>query len=117
MDDFLVIGANYGECQAAQQRLIHILTLLGFTLNWEKVVGPTQRVKFLGLIVDSVQQHVELPQDKLTQLLLLCSSTATKQKVSKRDLQVLVGHMTFAARAIFAARAFSRVLIDALNSV
>ena len=53
-DDFLVIGESIEACQAAFDSLLSLLQNLGFRINWKKVVYPTQRLVFLGVLLDTV---------------------------------------------------------------
>lgn len=117
LDDFLLMGYTEEECTNAQQILIELLTRLGFLVNWAKVVVPTKRVQFLGLLIDSELQQIVLPEDKLTQLENMANHFMSKKKITKRQLQVLAGHMDFAANAIYGARTFSRIFIDALAAL
>ena len=117
LDDFLVIADTLEECQAAQMHLISLLLSLGLPINWGKLISPSQRVIFLGIIIDTNLQRIELPTDKLERLTDLASEYSLRRKVTKRELQIIVGHMTFASRAIFAARAFTRLFIDAMNQL
>jgi len=113
LDDFLLIADTFAACHIALLRLITLLRTLGFVVKWDKVQSPTQRVSYLGLIIDSRAGKIFLPQDKLNSLILLCSSLLDRKKVSKKELQALVGHMSFASRAIFGARTFARIFVDA----
>ena len=117
LDDFLLIGDSYDTCRAALLYLIKLLIELGFAINWKKVVSPTTRVQFLGLIIDSLADRVELPQDKLDKLVAIASQYAPRTKLTKRELQVITGHMAFASRAIYGARPFTRLFIDAVNTL
>jgi len=117
LDDFLLIGSSWEECLAAQHKLIGLLTSLGFEVKLDKVVGPVQRIGFLGLTIDSIKQNVELPEEKVNRLAELCSLYAARIKVSKVELQQIVGHMSFAARAVYGARTFSRIFVDALSTL
>ena len=71
----------------------------------------------MGLIIDSNLQRIELPKDKLDKLAFLSNSHSKRRSVKKRDFEVIVGHMNFASKAIYGARLFARVFINALNSV
>ena len=117
LDDFLAIGDTFEECLAGQRYLISLLLSLGLPINWAKLVSPAQRVIFLGLIVDTSLQRIDLPADKLEPLSGVAKKYSSRRKLTKGELQVIVGHMTFASRAIFAARAFTRLFIDAMNSL
>ena len=104
-------------CRAALLCLINLLVKLGFAINWKKVISPTTRIQFLGLIIDSLADRVELPQDKLDKLVTIAREYALRTKLTKRELQVISGHMAFASRAIYGARPFTRLFIDAVNTL
>ena len=47
-DDFLIIEPTQLRCRTAFNMLVSLLESLGFTINWAKVVYPTQCLTFLG---------------------------------------------------------------------
>ena len=87
---------------------------MGFQLNGKKLVAPRQRIQFFGVVIDSALSRIEIPQDQLDPLLRLLVLFAARKKVTKRELQVLVGYMSFAAKGIYGARTFTRIFIDAM---
>ena len=117
LDDFLIIGDSKHECELAYSELILLLGELGFSINWEKAVAPTQRLTFLGIEIDTVLRQLILPESKLCELRALLGETLTKRSITKRDLQSLVGKLNFAARVIFGGRTFLRRIIDAMNKL
>lgn len=42
---------------------------------------------------------------------------ATRENVTKKELEVLVGHMYFTAKAIYGARLFTRLYIDMMTKL
>ncbi|CAG2249940.1 unnamed protein product [Mytilus edulis] len=73
LDDFLIIESTYDRCSAALTCLIKLLRKLGFYINWNKVEGPSQRLIFLGILIDTCKLTLSLPGDKLTEFFnLLC---------------------------------------------
>ena len=106
LDDFLIIGDTKHECELAYYELIKLLTELGFNINWEKAVAPTQRLTFLGIEIDTVLRQLCLPDSKLCELRQLLSDTLLKRSITKRELQSLVGKLNFAARVVFGGRTF-----------
>ena len=68
LDDFLIVASSREECLRAQLTLIHLLHSLGFQVNWSKLSGPSQRVKFLGIILDSIVMQAFVPEDKISAL-------------------------------------------------
>ena len=115
LDDFLIIADTKVECQQAYEELIKLLGELGFQINWDKAVGPCQRLTFLGIEIDTVRRELTLPERKLCELRLLLSETTAKRSITKRDLQSLVGKLNFAARVVFGRRTFLRRMIDTVN--
>lgn len=103
---------TYEECLSARNVLIDLLVSLGFSVKWNKVIGPTQRVTFLGLIIDSIYKWLKLPVKKLQMLLNLIHKYCLRAKMTKKELQVLVGHISCAAKVIYGARTLSRLFID-----
>ena len=49
LDDFLIIGNTYAECQHDVTTLINLLHSLGFNISWKTAVSPSQRITFLGI--------------------------------------------------------------------
>lgn len=117
LDDFILIGHTEKECLKAQQILIELLTRLGFLVNWGKVVVSTKRLQFLGLVIDSELQQIVPLEDKLTQLKNMANRFLSKEKITKRQLQVSAGHIAFAAKAIYGAKTFGRIFIAALAAL
>ena len=61
LDDFLIIADTKVECQHAYEELIRLLGDLGFQINWDKALGPCQRLTFLGIEIDTVRRQLTLP--------------------------------------------------------
>ena len=62
-------------------------------------------------------QRIELPPEKVKSLVEMASSFSQREKLTRKDLEVIVGHMSFAARAVYGARTFSRIFIDVMNKL
>lgn len=90
---------------------------LGFSVKWEKAAGPSQRIVYFGITINSKLQRSELPLEKLRYLTDLAKSIRGRQKVTKRELQVLVGHMSLAAKAVYGARTFARLFVNQLSKL
>ena len=65
---------------------------------------------------DTRLRRVELPAEKLERISKLAADYAERSKITKHELQILVGHMSFASRAIHGARAFTRIFIDEIKN-
>lgn len=80
------------------------------------MTSPRKRVQFLGSI-NSEKQCLELPQDKLTKLTALARAYSSKSKVTKKELEIIARHMSFAGKAVYGARTFNRIFVDAMSGL
>ena len=65
LDDFLGICSSEQAALACMARTAQVLREFGLMVNPVKTEGPSQRLEFLGLWLDSVAQTVSVPDDKL----------------------------------------------------
>ena len=112
-DDFLFIAPSATALREAMHAAISILVAHGLEINPDKTEGPTQSIQFLGLGLDSREQVVFVPDDKVQDLLRLSADMRGREFTRKRHLQSLVGKFSFVAAALPGARPFFRKLIDA----
>lgn len=117
LDDFLIISDSYNNCKNALQRLLEILRLLGFHINYSKISGPAQKLIFLGVLIDTVEMTLSLPNEKLSDFNLLLRSFQTKRRASKRQLESLIGSLNWASQVIQGGRPFLRRIIDLQNTL
>ena len=115
LDDVLVIGESMEACQAAFDSLLSLLQNLGFRINWQKVVYPTQRLVFLGVLLDTVQCSMSLPEIKLMALKSYLLEFSLRHRASKRQLQVLAGKLNWACRVVYGGWTFLRRILDLMN--
>ena len=65
IDDFIIMSPNFLKCLMDTQLHLSALEAAGWVVKPSKCVNhPTQRIKFLGLIKDSVLQAYFIPQEK-----------------------------------------------------
>ena len=117
LDDFLVIGETEEECQQAFATLLHLLQELRFQISWQKVVGPTQKLVFLGVELDTLLCEMALPLDKLNDLHQVVAQFRVRRRASKQQLQRLAGKLNWACRVVYGGRTFLRRILDMLNSL
>ena len=115
LDDFLVVEDSYESCKATMDVLRRVLRELGFRINYKKIEGPTQRINFLGVILDSNTMSVDLPASKCAELKETLSATMNKTKVTKKQLQSLAGKLNWASLCIYGGRFHLRRILDRMN--
>jgi hypothetical protein len=113
-DDFLTIGHNYDDCYKVWRTLMLLLRELGFKINYNKLVPPRTSLVFLGIQLDTISCELSLPEDKLSKLRDSVTDFLGRKRVTKQQLQSLVGKLNFAARVVRGARLFLRHFFDAI---
>jgi hypothetical protein len=112
-DDFLFVAPTAESLRAALRLAQDILQRHGLVVNPDKTEGPAQSITFLGLGIDSVDQVLFVPDDKVGELLQLAGDMRDRTHTKLRHLQSLIGKFSFAAAVLPGARPFFRRLIDA----
>lgn len=118
LDDFLFGGsALSNDCEILMDTFQSISLEMGVPLADNKTTGPTTKLTYLGLDIDTVEMKVKIPKEKLMKLQFgLCYITA-RQKIKLKELESIIGIMAFCARAIPSARAFLRRFYDLIAVV
>ena len=117
LDDFIVIGDSFDQCQEVQQELIQLLGSLGFRVSWKKCSTPSTLTRYLGIIFDSESMKLSLPTDKLEKLHSELNFFKDLTRATKRQLQRLCGILSHCAKMVKGARTFSRRVIDLLKGL
>ena len=65
LDDFLVAVLMKLLCNNQIREFLHICHLISFPVSMEKTFWGTTRLVFLGLLIDTVNQYVCVPVDKI----------------------------------------------------
>ena len=118
MDDFIIVGApDSDECAKNLSTLLQTCSFLGMPVAPDKTEDPTPVIIFLGIEIDSINQQLRLPKEKLARALKLLRSWSNKRTATKKELQSLAGTLEDAARIIVPGKAFLRRIYDAVASL
>jgi len=118
LDDFFFASpAGTNNCKILMDTFIAISNELGVPLATNKTVGPTTKMTFFGLEIDTILMLVRVPGDKLDKLRMGVNYIIGRHKIKLGELESIVGLMAFCARAIPSARAFMRRFYDLMASV
>ena len=114
LDDFLTVDPPEFDANKTMELLRMIFNRLKIPLSEHKTVGPSRKLQYLGIILDTTEMKASLPQDKLSRINSLLRTFNNKKRCTKRELLSLLGHLNFACRVIPAGRSFiSRLLVAA----
>ena len=117
IDDFAGAESSYRSALQASLNLSHIFHLAGVTEAHDKAVLPTTDLTFLGVGFNTTSFHMYVPEDKLRELRDLSFLVLSRKKISKRQLQSIVGKLMFAAKCVIPARVFMNRLLSALRKL
>ena len=115
LDDFLISGSSVEEVSFWTLELIKLLRCLGFAVNYDKVLGPSQQLEFLGVEFDSVEGVLRLSHDKWSRLMKDVKHMLSQRSASKRELQSLAGKLNWASQIVEGGRPHLRRLLDRIK--
>ena len=108
LDDFLFVADTEEECNWMVSKFIEICDHIGFPVSEEKTVMATNRLVFLGILLDGISHTLAVPEDKRLTVLEMVKNFTDRKKATVHELQKLSGHLNFLNRAIVPGRAFTR---------
>ena len=107
LDDMAIISSSRELSSQEAAIVVQILESLGFIINREKsVLIPSQKIVFLGYVIDSVAMTVSLPEEKLNKLKEQTLSLSRKPQCSIRELAHVIGLIVSSFPAIKSARLY-----------
>ena len=116
-DDFLLMGPpGHAACATALETALDTCRQLGVPVAAHKTEGPATQLTFLGIQVDTHAMSLNLPRDKLSCTLALVLSWRSRQAATKRELQLLIGHLNHTAIIVLPGRTFLRRMIDLMKT-
>ncbi len=96
--DWLILAQSRKQLSAHRDLVLKHLSLLGLRVNWEKSkLVPTQRISFLGMEFNSVNQTARLTQERAQSVLNCFKTLSGRTAVPLKLFQRLLGHMAAAA--------------------
>ena len=108
--------SDFKKAEAAAYIAASVLTALGYTLALSKSsLYPSQSVRFLGYICDSVRMAFILPEDKKEKFKSLRETVLSLEEVPVQMLQRFAGKTTSFSIAVPAARLYTRTVYRAIG--
>jgi hypothetical protein len=112
LDDFLPIEPDLERASRSLHVSRQVIYDLGLVVNGEKTEGPSQRISFLGIQLDSLEQTLSCTEARLDEIRSLLSSALQTSFIRLPDLLTLIGKLQFAATVLPGARPFLRRVLD-----
>lgn len=106
VDDWFMAAETAAECEAMMGRVEQLFGELGLTIATEKTVGPTTRMVFLGIQIDSEAMTISLDEERVAAISKLLETWQLNSNCSLQQLQSLIGTLSFAACVVAHGRTF-----------
>ena len=110
LDDFLFAALLRYLCNGQVRVFMRVCEYIHFPVNLEKTFWGCTALTFLGLLIDTVNQLIYIPIEKVNRAHAMVDLILGKQKVTIHQIQKLCGFLNFLCRAIVPGRAFTRHL-------
>ena len=112
LDDYLFAALRKLLCNIQVQEFLKVCDEIAFPVSLEKTFWATTKLTFLGLLIDTINQWVCIPVEKIKKAKLLIESILDKEskKVTLNQLQKVCGFLNFLGRCVIPGRAFTRRL-------
>ena len=112
LDDFLIIDKSLDTCGTKLNRFLQLCHELGVPMAEEETVGPAHVLTFAGIELDCLKHEVRLPREKVEKCREVIIQFLSRKKVTLKELQSLIGLLSFACSIIKPGRVFLRRLIN-----
>ena len=114
IDDLIYTGRP-SEIHNSYQFLLNLLQELGLDISFTKLVLPAMSIICLGILVDSVNRTISIPDQKLHDIKSTCHKWASKTYCSKTDLQSLLGFLLYITKCVKPAQFFLNRMLQLLR--
>ena len=112
-DDYLLISPALLELATQQNKtLLAIFRYLDIPVAEDKLLGPTTKLPFLGIDIDTEQMTISVPTPKLQAILALLPKWHGRRTATKQELLAFIGKLHHISIVVRPGRLFLRRLID-----
>ena len=92
LDDFLLIGKTKNQAEESFQKTKTLMESLGFVINEDKSQSEaTQKIEFLGFLIDSMDMMFRLTATRVKQIKEKCKQALESNQMTLRELAHMVG--------------------------
>ena len=117
IDDFAGAESSVSKAVHAFDNLATIFSRAGICEAKDKAVAPCQVMSFLGVGFNTVSMTMFVTAERLAELHDLSSLYINASKITKAQLQSLIGKLMFAAKCVPSSRIFIHRLLNVLRKL
>ncbi len=117
VDDYLGFESNLLKAQSSIQSVLEMFNQLGIPIAPDKIEHPTTVIEFLGIIIDTEKRELRLPrpESKLIKLRIMMNEWNLKSKATLKELQSVVGFLSWCSNVVKPGRTFLTRLIQSTS--
>ena len=112
IDDYLLISVGTRLAEIQLRSMLKLFDMLGVPISIDKLEGPSESLPFLGIQIHSSTMTIALDKARLAYVQKLLSDWMSLSKVTIKEVQSLIGTLSFCCKVIRAGRVFLRRLIN-----
>ena len=116
LDDLIGVSLP-DEGWEAYESLGQLLYHLGLLENLDKACPPATVQLVLGVLINTVEGTVSVPEDRMVEIMDLVSMWQGKSRTSKTELQSLIGKLQYVTKCVLQSRVFMNRLLETLRSM
>ena len=115
LDDFGGAESSEGRATSALESLQAIMKELGIQEAVHKVCPPAQTMVWLGILFNSIEMTMRIPDEKMAEIKTTLKSWEGKTRATMREIQQLMGLLNFVASVSPPARIFTNRMFEGLR--
>ena len=117
-DDFFAVLSRDPVLALSQLgQIIKAFNDMKIPLADEKIEGPTTMLIYLGIMINSLNMTIEVPEEKVIEAIDNLQKWKNRRTCTKRQLKSLIGKLGSICKVVRPGRMFSRRLIDLSTTV
>ena len=116
LDDLIGVSTP-DKGQDAYNSLGHLLSDLGLFENFDKACPPATIQMVLGIMVNTVDGTLSVPEERMDEILTLVSMWQDKLRSTKVELQSLIGKLQYVSKCVLSSKVFMNRLLETLRSI
>lgn len=113
IDDMMAVADSEDMALFQLVTILRLMFALGFTVSKKKLQLPAQRVQFLGLLTDLLNQKFWIPDEKIVAFQELVQELSEQETVCDRQLARVAGKLASYRLAVGMAPLYAQLLFKA----
>ena len=115
LDDFLFVAFVRWLCNLQCQNFLDICREINFPVAIDKTFWDSTKMVFLGFLLDTVEQRVGIPLEKITKGVNMIDYILGKTRITLYELQRICGYLNFLSKCVIPGRTFTLRLYSKIN--